>query len=284
MVAEPRAFVAHVGGDEVREQAVRPPAVAGTFYPRDAATLARTVRDLLGGVTSPGVPRAPAALVVPHAGYVYSGPVAATAYRSLVPYARRYQRVALFGPAHFVPFRGLALPSSSAFATPLGEVPVDAEGRQRLSTLPYVRISDEPHEPEHSLEVQLPFLQVVLPGRPVLPVACGDAEPEEVAEAMERALEGDGALLLVSTDLSHYFDWATARRLDEETARAVESLRPDALGPVSTCGRVPLRGLLIWAAARNLEPVRLDLRNSGDTAGDPARVVGYGAWAFLPRT
>ena len=264
------------------ERRVRLPAVAGMFYPGDRTALERSVRELLAAANAHPLPQPPAALVVPHAGYVYSGPIAARAYRTLAPFAQRYRRVALFGPSHFVPFRGLAVPASRAFATPLGEVPVDEDARARLRSLPFVRESDAPHEPEHSLEVQLPFLQLVLPGRPVLPIACGEADPEEVAAAMERAVEAEETLLLVSTDLSHYYDWATARRLDEETARAVESLRPEALGPDSACGRVPLRGLLVWAAGHGLEPVRLDLRNSGDTAGDRSRVVGYGAWAFLP--
>lgn len=267
-----------VGGHSPK---VRPPAVAGFFYPAEPELLQREVRRLLsaGGVS---LPEAPAAAVVPHAGYAYSGPVAGRAYAALAPFAGEVRRIALFGPAHFVPFEGLALPETEAFATPLGLLPVDTDAAAALASLPGVLVSDAPHAPEHSLEVQLPFLQVVFGTVPILPVLCGDAPPERVAEAMERVAQLDGTLLLVSTDLSHYLDWAAAKRADEATAQAVEALAFERLAPGSACGRVPLAGLLCWARRRRLEALRIDLRNSGDTAGDRARVVGYGAWAFLP--
>jgi len=207
--------------------------------------------------------------------------VAAKAYATLAPFADRVARVALFGPAHFVPFEGMALPEAEAFETPLGVLPVDRDAAAELARRPGVRVSDAPHAPEHALEVQLPFLQAVLGEVPIVPVLCGDAPPDLVARAMESLAALPGTLLLVSTDLSHYLDWAAARRADEETARAVEALAYDALAPGSACGRVALAGLLAWAQRRRLHPVRLDLRNSGDTAGGRSRVVGYGAWAFL---
>lgn len=259
---------------------MRPAAVAGSFYPAEGAALRRLVERLLREARPSALPSAPVAIVVPHAGYVYSGPVAASAYAALLPFRAAVGRVAIFGPSHFVAFDGMAVPAADAFATPLGEVPVDPELRERLTRTPAVRVSDTPHALEHSLEVQLPFLVAVLGPVPVLPAACGDAEAHEVADAME-VVGGAEALIVVSTDLSHYHDWATARRLDEETARAVEALEPEMLRPDAACGRVPLAGLLLWARRRGLQVVRLDLRNSGDTEGDRDRVVGYGSWAFV---
>jgi len=255
--------------------------VAGSFYPADPEVLRREVQRLLSA-GSVSLPEAPAAAVVPHAGYAYSGPVAGRAYAALAPFAPEVRRIALFGPAHFVPFKGMALPEAEVFATPLGPLPVDTEAAAMLAPLAGVLVSDAPHAPEHSLEVQLPFLQVLFGTVPILPVLCGDASPEAVAGAMERAVQLEGTLLLVSTDLSHYLDWAAAKRADEATARVVESLAFERLAPGAACGRVPLAGLLCWARRRGLRALRIDLRNSGDTAGDRARVVGYGAWAFLP--
>lgn len=260
---------------------VRPPAVAGSFYPASPTALERSVRRYLAEDGVQCTPT-PVAAIVPHAGYAYSGPVAGRAYATLARSLREVKRVALFGPAHFVPFRGMALPSVDAFATPLGLVAIDHEAAARLRDNGNVIVDDAPHAPEHSLEVQLPFLQVAFGSIRIVPVVCGDAPPEAVASALEVVAGLEGTLVLISTDLSHYHDWATARRLDEATATAVEALTPEALAPGSACGRVPLSGLLHWARQRRLRPIRIDLRNSGDTAGDRARVVGYGAWVFLP--
>jgi AmmeMemoRadiSam system protein B len=255
--------------------------VAGSFYPADPKALERDVRQQVAGAAPSKEGAAPPkALIVPHAGYVYSGPVAATAYARLLPVRDQIERVVLLGPSHHVPLRGLALPDADAFATPLGVVELDAEAAARALALPQVRRLGEPHEWEHSLEVQLPFLQLALRAFRLVPLAVGDARDEEVAEVLEALWGGPETLLLVSSDLSHYHDYATARRLDAATSDAILALRPAALGPASACGRVPVRGLLLAARRRGLRPELLDLRSSGDTAGPRDRVVGYGAYAF----
>ncbi len=260
---------------------VRPAAVAGLFYEGDPAALRASIEGYLRAAGAPPGP-APKALIVPHAGYVYSGAVAARAYAQLAPLRGRVRRVVLLGPAHRVALRGLAAPGARAFATPLGVVPLDTESLALLDDLPQVLRSDEAHALEHSLEVQLPFLQAVLGDFALLPLVVGDASAEAVAEVLERVWGGDETLLVISSDLSHYLDYESARRLDAETCRAIEALRPEALGRDSACGRVPVRGLLLAARRHGLAPRTLDLRSSGDTAGDRRRVVGYGAWSFAP--
>jgi AmmeMemoRadiSam system protein B len=260
---------------------VRAPAVAGTFYPEDPAELAAVVDAALAGARRPRPGRpAPKALVVPHAGYVYSGPVAANAYACIAPHAGAIRRIVLLGPAHRVFVAGLAAPRADGFATPLGVVPIDRDAIDAVAALPHVQVSDAPHAGEHALEVQLPFLQRVLAGFTLAPFAVGEASDEEVAEVIERLWGGPETLLLVSSDLSHYHDYATARRLDDATRASIEALAPAELGPESACGRAPLGGLLRVARARGLRAETLDLRSSGDTAGGRDRVVGYGAWAF----
>jgi hypothetical protein len=257
--------------------ATRPPAVAGLFYPDDPEALRRAVDGFVAA--APDADEAPPkALIAPHAGYVYSGPVAASAYAPLRAARGRVERVVLLGPAHRVPLRGLALPAAGRFATPLGTVPLDREAAERALALPQVRRDDAPHALEHSLEVQLPFLQRVLGAFSLVPFAVGDASADDVAEVIELLWGGPETLVVVSSDLSHYHDYATARRLDAETARAIEALRPDALGPDSACGRVPIRGLLVVARRRGLRVRTVDLRSSGDTAGPRDEVVGYGAF------
>jgi hypothetical protein len=263
--------------------AIRLPAVAGFFYPDDPVALRQEVESCLaeGRRRRPADAPRPKALVVPHAGYVYSGPVAGSAYALLEPWAASIRRVVLLGPSHRVPLRGLALSSARAFATPLGEVRLDAEGAAELARLPQVSVLDAAHTQEHSLEVQLPFLQVVLgPDFALLPIVAGDATPAAVARVIEAVWDGPETLVLVSSDLSHYHDYATARRLDAATTAAIEALRPEGLDAESACGRVPVRGLLVAARAHGLGARTLDLRSSGDTAGPRERVVGYGAYAF----
>jgi AmmeMemoRadiSam system protein B len=254
--------------------------VAGFFYPEDPAELSAQIDGMLAAAAPAPGQRAPKALVVPHAGTVYSGPIAASAYARLAPLAGRVLRVVLLGPAHRVWLRGLAAPRAEAFATPLGVVPIDREAIGAIENLPQVALSDAPHAGEHSLEVQLPFLQRVLGRFRLVPLVVGEASAEQVAEVIERLWGGPESLLVVSSDLSHYHDYATARRLDRATCAAIEALEPGALGEHSACGRVPLRGLLQAARAHGLAVETLDLRSSGDTAGDRERVVGYGAWAF----
>jgi AmmeMemoRadiSam system protein B len=247
---------------------VRRPAVAGTFYPDDPDELSATVSRLLQ--TAP--PRAPAkAIVAPHAGYVYSGPIAASAFRCLSP---EVSRVVLLGPSHFVPLRGVALPRAEIFETPLGRVALELPG-----DLPR---SDAAHAREHSLEVELPFLQLALRELRLLPIVVGDAEPAEVAGVLARLWGGAETAIVVSSDLSHYLRYDDARRADEETARRIEQLVP--VPDRGACGAAPLNGLLFEAARRGMRCERIDLRNSGDTAGDHDRVVGYGAFAFREAT
>jgi AmmeMemoRadiSam system protein B len=263
---------------------VRAPAVAGLFYPDEPAELRRVVRACLAdgrrrAAALADAPR-PRALIVPHAGYVYSGAVAGTAYALLERFAAGIRRVVLIGPSHRVALRGLALSSARAFATPLGEIPLDAAGATTLAALPHVRVLDAAHAEEHSLEVQLPFLQEILPELTLLPVVAGDATPEDVAAALRAVWGGPETLVVVSSDLSHYHDYDTARALDAATSSAIEALRPEGLDVESACGRVPVRGLLVAARALGLAARTLDLRSSGDTAGSRDRVVGYGAYAF----
>ncbi|MBK6863955.1 MAG: AmmeMemoRadiSam system protein B [Ideonella sp.] len=249
------------------------------FYPAAAPALARELDRLLGAVARTDAARAPKMLVVPHAGYVYSGPVAAHAYALLAPWRGRIRRVVLLGPAHRVAVRGLALPTVDAFETPLGRVVLDAELLARLGQLPQVVRDDDAHALEHSLEVQLPFLQHMLGAFTLVPIAVGDASAEEVAQVIELAWGGDETLVVISTDLSHYLPYAQARAADRATVDAIMDLEPK-LRHHQACGATPLAGALLAARAHGLAPRLLDLRNSGDTAGDRARVVGYCAVAF----
>jgi MEMO1 family protein len=259
--------------------AIRRPAVAGRFYPADAGRLRALVEDCVGTGDGPGTGRAPKALIAPHAGYVYSGPVAGRAFAALRVAANHIHRVVVIGPAHFVPVRGVAVPSAEAFRTPLGDVPVDRAAIEAIFDLPQVELADAPHEPEHALEVELPFLQTILEKFLLVPLAVGQAQASEIADVLARLWSGDETAIVVSSDLSHYHDYATAQRRDAATAAAIEALDPR-LGPDDACGHLPIAGLLIEAKRRRLEAVRLDLRNSGDTAGPKDQVAGYGAWAF----
>ena len=258
---------------------IRPAAVAGLFYPDDSQVLKRTLGDLLANATVAELSAPPKALIVPHAGYVYSGAVAASAYAQLAGMRGRIRRVVLLGPTHRVYVRGLALPEAQRFATPLGEVPLDREGMQLLSALPQVSQSAAAHQMEHSLEVQLPFLQQMLGDFQLLPLAVGEATAEEVAEVLEKVWGGDETLIVISSDLSHFLPDALARQVDGGTVDAILAMNPH-LNHEQACGATPVNGLLLAARKHGLHPVVLDVRNSGQTAGDPERVVGYAAFAF----
>ena len=257
----------------------RPAAVAGTFYPASAENLSRTVAVLLGAARS-SERRGLCGIIAPHAGYVYSGPVAAEAFASARHLKGGIDRAILVGPSHFVPFRGVAAPSSTAFATPLGEMPVDASAVAALADEKLVVIDDEPHAPEHALEVELPFLQTIFGTVPIVPLVFGLTSARAVAAALVR-IWTDKTLLIVSSDLSHYEEYEDARSHDARTAEAIEALDERAIGPADACGHLAVRGALIEAKRRGLSVKRLDLRNSGDTAGDKRSVVGYGAWALM---
>jgi AmmeMemoRadiSam system protein B len=259
-------------------QNLRPAAVAGTFYPESAAVLTREVTQMLA--QAPRLPAfRPKAIIAPHAGYIYSGPVAASVYAPLAALRGTIRRVVLLGPTHRVAVNGLALPSSKAFVTPLGSVPIDQQAANSISDLPQIVISDEAHAQEHSLEVQLPFLQAVLGDFTLLPLAVGHATPAEVAEVLEKIWGGDETLIVVSSDLSHYLPYDAAQHVDAETAEHILALDPY-IDHQHACGATPVNGLLVAARHHGLRATLVDLRNSGDTAGDKSRVVGYGAFAF----
>ncbi|MGH8441817.1 MAG: AmmeMemoRadiSam system protein B [Nevskiaceae bacterium] len=258
--------------------ATRQPAVAGSFYPASPKELRAQVERLLAGARPAAVE--PKALIAPHAGYIYSGPIAASAYATLAPFAARIRRVVLLGPSHFVPVEGLALPQAGAFATPLGAIELDRAALTMLEGHPAVCVLDEAHQREHSLEVQLPFLQVALPGFTLVPLAVGHATPEQTASVLDLLWGDEETLIVISSDLSHYLSYEAAAVVDAETARAIERLDDELLDGDHACGCHPIRGLLQVARRRGLRVVPLDRRSSGDTAGDKRRVVGYGAWAF----
>jgi AmmeMemoRadiSam system protein B/AmmeMemoRadiSam system protein A len=259
---------------------IRAPAVAGVFYPGASRELAQNLASLLGAVAHDAPQRAvPKAIIAPHAGYIYSGPVAASVYALLAPARSRINRVVLLGPTHRVAVRGLALPGCDAFATPFGPVPIDAGAVEALRNLPQVVVSAKAHEQEHSLEVHLPFLQTVLERFTLVPLAVGHASASAVAEVLERLWGGPETLIVVSSDLSHYLGYHDAQAIDRTTARAILTLATD-LSHEQACGATPVTGLAEVARRRALRPELIDLRNSGDTAGDKNRVVGYGSFAF----
>ena len=257
---------------------VRPPAVAGAFYPAERGRLDTEVRAYLDAAERVTLDFRPRIIIVPHAGYVYSGPVAATGYR-LLEDRGDLQRIVMLGPSHYVWFSGLTLPGVDYLETPLGDVAVDEPGAAAALASPLVVDSPAAHEREHSLEVQLPFLQIVAPGIPVVPMLTGDVDPVDVADVVDPLLD-DETLLLISSDLSHYHDYETARRLDAETVHAIEKFDSVALGRESACGRTGIQAALHIAKRRGYRMQTLDLRNSGDTAGPHDRVVGYGTFAF----
>ena len=297
---------------------VRPAAVAGLFYPEEptalraivAGLLAERARRLAGvpggaaaagtaasGAAGPGFaaapgdsapgdaappPRPPKAIIAPHAGYSYSGPIAASAFSALAGAAPQVRRVVLLGPSHRVALRGLGLPAAEAFATPLGNVPLDLDAVATVERLPQVAVRPDAHDAEHSLEVELPFLQVVLGSFELLPLVVGQADGDEIDEVLQQVWGDDDTVLVVSSDLSHYLPAEVAERVDRDTASQIVALG----GPLTTrqaCGAMPINGLLAAARRRSLAPRQLDLGHSGDTSGDRARVVGYGAWAFDER-
>lgn len=256
----------------------RPPAVAGSFYPGDPLLLRQQIDDFLGA-SSPIRSVPPKALLCPHAGTIYSGKTAGIGYAQLAAQRARIRRVVLLGPTHRVAVRGLAVPATDAFATPLGTIPIDLAGRELALTLPQVVMNDAPHAFEHSLEVQLPFLQRALEDFSLLPFAVGDASPDEVAEVLEAVWGGDETVVVISSDLSHFHAYREAQRIDRDSIDTVLALA----GPLDheqACGATPLNGLLLLARRRGLRPTLLDLCNSGDTAGGHGRVVGYASLRF----
>lgn len=261
---------------------IRPAAVAGMFYPASAteldAELDRHLRPDLPSI------QPPKAMIVPHAGYIYSGPVAASAYTNLFCQHAAVRRVVLLGPAHRVYVEGMALPTNTHFSTPLGNTALDTKALAELAELPFVEYMDAAHRDEHSLEVQLPFLQKTLDDFVLIPIVVGNASPEQVEAVLEQLWGGPETLIVISSDLSHYHDYQLARTLDAQTSRLIESLDYRHIGPKQACGCMPMRGLLKLAGEKHMSIQTLDLRNSGDTAGPRDKVVGYGAYALYEQS
>jgi len=257
---------------------IRAPAVAGMFYPNDPEELQAQVDGFLDHVACLGP--APKAIIAPHAGYVYSGPVAASVYARLREASSQIRRVVLLGPSHRVGFRGIATTQVKAFATPLGQVQIDQEAVESVRHLPGVQLLEKAHDREHSLEVHLPFLQEVLAEFSLVPLVVGEAKPEQVGAVLEALWGGPETLIVISSDLSHYHDYDSARYLDQATSKAIEELRFEDIGYESACGRNPVNGLLWLARQRGYTVETVDLRNSGDTAGPRDQVVGYGAYVI----
>lgn len=255
---------------------IRKPAVAGSFYPADPGILRDMVQHYLNEAGS--ADHAPKAIIVPHAGYIYSGPIAASAYARLQSVRNRISRVILIGPSHRVAFQGLAISEADYFASPLGNIALDRDAVAALLELPFVGYLDQAHALEHSLEVHLPFLQMSLRQFTLVPIVAGDASPQQVSRVLDKLWGGDETLIVISSDLSHYHEYATAKRLDQSTSQLIENLQYDQLSSDAACGKVPVSGLLKLLRDKSLRIKTIDLRNSGDTAGDKHRVVGYGAY------
>lgn len=259
----------------------RPPAVAGMFYPDKPQELAAAVRSFIAEAAPPATPRPAKAVVAPHAGYIYSGAIAGTAYATLAARGKDLERVVLIGPAHRVGFHGVASSGASAFETPLGPVTVDREAVALVVKEGLARELEPAHENEHSLEVQLPFLKQVCPNARMVPLLVGDDDWPTVHKVLVLLWGGSETAIVISSDLSHYHDYKTAQRLDADTAKAVERLGAGEVGFAQACGATGINGLLALAAEKGLACTTLDLRNSGDTAGDKSRVVGYASFAFV---
>ncbi len=259
---------------------IRQTAVAGTFYPADKADLKIMLNRYLND--APKAEKVPKAIIVPHAGYIYSGSIAAAAYVRLTSNTQRFSKVLLIGPSHRVAFHGLALTTADQFITPLGQIAIDTVAVEEINKLDFVDYLDQAHALEHSLEVQLPFLQTVLQDFSLIPVVAGDATADQVCQLIEMFWEQDDVLVVISSDLSHFHDYQTAQVLDQKTSEIIEQLQYEKLDSYSACGKVPVSGLMKLAEKNKLQIKTIDLRNSGDTAGsaDMNRVVGYGAYVI----
>ena len=257
---------------------IREAAVSGMFYPDEPLTLQRMVTQLLNQVTT--LPNQFRAIIAPHAGYIYSGETAAHAYKQLEKLKDNIKRVVLIGPAHRVGFSGIASSSADYFETPLGAIPLDKDGIKQLQKFAHIKIFDEAHAQEHSLEVHLPFLQMTLNDFSLVPLIVGESDAQSVADVIEYFWQDTSTFFVISSDLSHFHEYNEARHIDKLTSDAIVEMKPDKIGYDQACGRLPVNGLLKHAIKHHLKPTLLDLKNSGDTAGDHSRVVGYGAYGF----
>lgn len=257
----------------------RPPAVSGLFYPDDPVELRANIDGFIDRVSRRNrAPSPPVAMIVPHAGYIYSGAVAASAYAELRDWVSSYRRVVLIGPAHRVAFQGIALPDVEVFASPLAEMQLDLQAVQELLSLPFVAQNECAHAAEHSLEVQLPFLQTVLADVLLVPLLVGDCTAEMLDAALELVVDAD-TLVVVSSDLSHYQPYAVAQALDTETCASIVRGSPS-IDHQHACGATAVNGLAIYAQRHHWSAELLDLRNSGDTAGSRDQVVGYASLVY----
>jgi MEMO1 family protein len=257
---------------------IRKPAVAGMFYPKDPKELSRDLEHYLAQAPTNKI--LPKAIIVPHAGYVYSGAVAAVAYQLVKNNKNKITRVILLGPSHRVAFPGLALSTADYYETPFGNVSIDKELAESLTSMAQITYNDAAHAAEHSLEVHVPFLQHTLNNFTLLPLVVGDARADEVSDVLLKVWGGEETLIVISTDLSHFEDYETAQAQDKKTCSHIEQMNPECLEYHDACGRIPVSGILVAAKTKGLKIATLDLRNSGDTAGSKDRVVGYGSWAF----
>lgn len=256
----------------------RQPAVAGTFYPENPQQLQQMVSHFLEETNTEVL--TPKAIIAPHAGLIYSGAIAASAYSLLSGIRKTINRVVLIGPSHRIGFKGLAVSRAKSFSTPLGKIAIDTEAVNNLSSLPFVKHIEQAHIHEHCLEVQLPFLQTILDSFTIVPIVAGDATSEQVSTVLKMLWGGPETLIVISSDLSHYHDYKTAQKIDRETSNKIENLQYETLDYESACGRIPISGLLALAREKSLCAKTIDLRNSGDTAGDKNRVVGYGSYVI----
>jgi len=258
---------------------IRRPAVSGQFYPDDPTELKALLNQMFQQAR-PSNPSHVKAVIAPHAGFIYSGPVAASAYQVLKSQAEQIKRVILLGPSHRVGFYGMATSSAAKFEMPQGYIPLDREAIHLIRSLPQVMENDQAHLFEHSLEVQLPFLQTVLNDFTLVPLVVGECPPDQVAEVLELLWGGDETLIVISSDLSHYNPYPIAQQQDQKTSEAIVNMQPQQIEYGDACGRNPVNGLLVSAKKHGLSSQMVDLRNSGDTAGSRDRVVGYGAYLF----
>jgi hypothetical protein len=266
---------------QIMDIQIRKPCVAGLFYPDDPERLDFTLNQLFESVPENlKTGYSPHAIIVPHAGYIYSGEIAASAYSSILKRVQDIKRVVILGPSHQLALNGAACPSATHFDTPLGRIPLDVEEIARLQAQGLIEINDAAHVREHSIEVQLPFLQHILSDFKIIPIVVGLEQAMPIAALLEPFWRAKDALIVVSSDLSHYLDYYDARKMDSDTSSAIEACRWQDISPTQACGCYPMRGLLQLAQEENSSVSCIDLRNSGDTAGDKSRVVGYGAYVF----
>lgn len=259
---------------------IRYPAVAGAFYPADSVELREMIDDFLRQAAPHARLPLPKAIIAPHAGYIYSGAVAASAYACLQQAAGKIKQVVVLAPAHRYPLAGIALTYSDFYATPFGKVATEQKFHDKLLTMPYVQVMEEAFKSEHAIEVHLPFLQILLRNFILIPLLVGDASVAQVTAVLETLWGDEQTLIVISSDLSHYYSYEEAKNLDAKTAAAILALNPSALKSEMACGYMPIRGLLSIASSKGLQASKIDLRNSGDTAGPKNEVVGYGAFHF----